>query len=74
MLMLALLPVAGWVLMLVWAFDSQSSEARRCVAKGILLFKLIALALALVLLLALAALGWQAFAWGPGYGGPHRYW
>lgn len=74
MLVLALLPVAGWVLMLVWAFDSQSSEARRCVAKGILLFKLIALALALVLLLALAALGWQAFAWGPGYGGPHRYW
>ena len=74
MLMLALLPVAGWVLMLVWAFDSQSSEARRCVAKGILLFKLIALALVLVLLLALAALGWQAFAWGPGYGGPHRYW
>ncbi|HIW53866.1 MAG TPA: hypothetical protein H9883_02760 [Candidatus Ruthenibacterium merdigallinarum] len=74
MLVLALLPVAGWVLMLVWAFDSQSSEARRCVAKGILLFKLIALALVLVLLLALAALGWQAFAWGPGYGGPHRYW
>lgn len=74
MLLLALLPVAGWVLMLVWAFDSQSSEARRCVAKGILLFKLIAAAVVLVLALLLAALSWQAFAWGGGYGGPHRYW
>ena len=41
MLVLAVLPVLGWIIMLVWAFDGQARPFQKRLARAILLFKLL---------------------------------
>lgn len=41
MLVLAVLPVVGWIIMLVWAFDGQARPFQKRLARAILLFKLL---------------------------------
>ena len=41
MLVLAVLPVLGWIIMLVWAFDDQARPFQKRLARAILLFKLL---------------------------------
>ena len=69
MLFLAFLPLVGWIMMLIWAFDSQSSLSRKNIAKGLLLFKLILIGIVILLWLLMSFLLWNVLLWG-GYG----YW
>ncbi len=69
MLFLAFLPLVGWIMMLIWAFDPQSSLSRKNIAKGLLLFKLILIGIVILLWLLMSLLVWSALLWG-GYG----YW
>lgn len=41
MVLLGLLPLVGWIVLLVWAFDAASGPNHRALAKGLLLAKLI---------------------------------
>lgn len=41
MLVLAVLPVVGWIVMLIWAFDGQVRPFQKRLARAILLFKLV---------------------------------
>ena len=47
--MLSMVPIVGWILLLVWAFDGQAAVFQKRLARALLLFKLI---LWLVLLIA----------------------
>ena len=48
-LVLSMVPIVGWILLLVWAFDGQAAVFQKRLARALLLFKLI---LWLVLLIA----------------------
>ena len=41
LVLLGLIPLVGWIVLLVWAFDSASGPNHRALAKGLLLAKLI---------------------------------
>lgn len=68
MLVVSIIPVAGWIVLLIWAFGSSESQSRRNLARALLIFKLIQLVLGIlafnVLLEGLSALAEMFFGYG----------
>ena len=48
MLVLGNIPLVGWIVMLIWAFDHTPRPNRRNLARGILILKLIGIAVVIV--------------------------
>ena len=59
LVLLGLLPLVGWIVLLVWAFDSASGPNHRALAKGLLLAKVLLLLLCLILAGLLMAFLWM---------------
>lgn len=59
LVLLGLLPLVGWIVLLVWAFDSASGPNHRALAKGLLLAKVLLLILCLLLVGLLMAFVWM---------------
>ncbi len=59
LVLLGLLPLVGWIVLLVWAFDSASGPNHRALAKGLLLAKVLLLILCLLLVGLLMAFAWM---------------
>lgn len=58
MLVLGNIPLVGWIVMLIWAFDHTPRPNRRNLARGILILKLIGIAVVIVFWILLALWGY----------------
>lgn len=59
MLVLGNIPLVGWIVMLIWAFDHTPRPNRRNLARGILILKAIGIALLVVFWILIALWGYS---------------